>query len=330
MTNNNGKFRNRGIELEINANLLHIKDFSWILGANIAYNKNTVVQLPYNGLEKNRQGGTQIYTGNGDETTYVGGLQEGETPYNVIVGYGVEKMVRSESDLVDGYCDMSQSIAVYYGDSGYQKLVDAGWTGSAYELECGDLMYQDINGDGIITSYDQKVLGNTTPKWNGGFNTTLSWKGLTLYLRTDFGLGFSSYDGMRQWINGCAQGNFNMTTDIWDSWTPDNPDAKYPRYVWADQLGTNNYVRTSEYWVTNGNYLAFRELQLSYSLPTRICQKFRCQNLTVSITGQNLGYWTSSSLAIPDYQQYSSGDTGGYGGTYSLPRTVLFGLNVTF
>lgn len=80
----------------------------------------------------------------------------------------------------------------------------------------------------------------------------------------------------------------------------------------------------------NGNYLAFSELRLSYSLPTRICQKFRCQNLTVSITGQNLGYWTSSSLAIPDYQQYSSGDTGGYGGTYSLPRTVLFGLNVTF
>lgn len=74
VTNNNGKFRNRGIELEINANLLHIKDFSWTLGANIAYNKNTVVQLPYNGLEKNRQGGTQIYTGNGDETTYVGGL----------------------------------------------------------------------------------------------------------------------------------------------------------------------------------------------------------------------------------------------------------------
>ena len=45
---------------------------------------------------------------------------------------------------------------------------------------------------------------------------------------------------------------------------------------------------------------------------------------------QNLGYWTSSSCAIPDYQEYSSGDTGGYGGTYSLPRTFLFGLDITF
>ncbi len=330
VTNNNGKFRNRGIEIDINANLLKIKDFSWTLGANVSYNRNTVVKLPDNGLEKNRQGATQIYTGNGNETMYVGGLQEGETPYDVIVGFGVDKMVRSEADLVDGYCDMSQNIAVYYGPQGLQKLRDAGWTGTAYELAPGDLMFEDINKDGIIDSYDQKVIGHYTPKWNGGFNTTFSWKGLSLYLRTDFGLGFESYDGLQQWIDGCAQGEYNMTTNIWDSWTPENPNAKYPRYVWADQLGKNNYVRTSEFWVTKGNYLAFRELQLSYSLPTNICNKFHCQGLTVSVTGQNLGYWTSSSCAIPDHIQYLGGSTGGHGGTLAPPRTVLFGLNVTF
>ncbi|MBU3813204.1 MAG: TonB-dependent receptor [Candidatus Bacteroides intestinipullorum] len=330
ITNNNGKFRNRGIEIDINANLLKIKDFSWTLGANIAYNKNTVVQLPDNGLERNRQSATEIYTGNGDETTFVGGLQEGMTPYDVIVGYGVEKMVRSEADLVDGYCDISQGQAVYYGPKGLQRLQEEGWTGNAYELAPGDLMFEDINGDGVIDSYDRKVIGHTTPKWNGGFNTTFSWKGLSLYLRTDFGLGFDSYDGIRQWFNGCAQGNYNMTTDIWDSWTPENPNAKYPRYDYADQLGKNNYVRTSEYWITKGNYLAFRELQLSYTLPTNICNKFHCQGLTVSVTGQNLGYWTSSATPIPDYVQFTDGNTSGNGGTYALPRTVLFGLNITF
>ena len=157
-----------------------------------------------------------------------------------------------------------------------------------------------------------------------------TWKGLSLYLRTDFGLGFDSYDGIRQWFNGCAQGNYNMTTDIWDSWTPENPNAKYPRYDYADQLGKNNYVRTSEYWITKGNYLAFRELQLSYTLPTNICNKFHCQGLTVSVTGQNLGYWTSSATPIPDYVQFTDGNTSGNGGTYALPRTVLFGLNITF
>ncbi len=330
VTNNNGKFRNRGIELEFSANIIHTKDFHWDLKGNIAWNKNTVVQLPDNSLERNRQGGTQVYTGNGNETHYVGGLQEGKTPYDVIVGFGVEKMVRSTSDLPDGYCNVSQDIAVYSGEKGYQKLLDYGWTGTAYELECGDLIYQDINGDGLIDEYDQKVLGSYTPKWNGGFNTTFSWKGLSLYMRCDFGLGFSSYDGLRQWFNGCAQGTYNATTDVKDSWTPENPKAKYPRYVWADQLGTNNYIPTSEYWITKGNYLALRELQLSYTVPTSITQKFRCQGLTVSLTGENLGYWTGSACAIPDYTQYTDGGTGGWGGIYPLPRTVLFGLNIVF
>ena len=330
VTNNNGKFRNRGIELEFGANLIHNKDFHWDVKGNISWNKNTIVELPENGLDRNRQGGTEIYTGNGDETYFVGGLQEGKTPYDVMVGYGVVKMARTAADLPDGYCDVSQSVAVFSGEKGRQKLQEYGWTGTAYELSPGDLIYEDRNGDGYIDQYDQKVIGNLVPKWNGGFNTTFSWKGLSLYARFDFGLGFHSYDGLRQWINGCGQGTYNTTTDMWDSWTEDNVNAKYPRYVWNDAGGTNNYIRTSEFWASKGNYLAFRELQLSYKVPAFITQKFRCQELTVSVTGQNLGYLTSSNCAIPDYIQYTSGSTAGYGATYPLPRTVLFGLNVTF
>jgi hypothetical protein len=132
------------------------------------------------------------------------------------------------------------------------------------------------------------------------------------------------------WMNGCAQGSYGMTTDIRDSWTPENPNAKYPRYVWADQNGPTNYVRTSDYWTTNGSYLAFREVQLSYTLPKAWTQKFRCQNLTLSVTGQNLGYLTNAASAIPDYTQYTSGWTSGWGGTNPPSPTVLFGLNVTF
>lgn len=330
VTNNNGKFRNRGIEVEFTANLLRTKDFNWVLNGNIGWNKNIVVKLPDNGLSNNRQSATEIYTGNGDETYWVGGIQEGQSPNDVIVGYGVVKMARNTADLPDGYCDVSQGVAVYYGEKGLQKLQDYGWTGKAYELSPGDLIFEDRNGDGYVDSYDRKVLGNRRPKWTGGFNTTFSWKGLSLYARLDYGLGFYSYDGLRQWINGCAQGAFNMTTDIWDSWTEENPGAKYPRYVFADRNGTNNYIRISEYWVTKGNYLAFRELQLSYKLPVSITQKFRCQALSISVTGQNLGYLTSSACAIPDYIQKTDGWTSGDGGTYPLPRTVLFGLNVTF
>ena len=324
---NNGEFRNRGIEFEFNANLLTIRDFRWVLNGNIAYNKNTVVSLPYNGLENNRQGGTEVYTGNGDETHYIGGLQEGKTPYDVIVGYQCVGMVRTPSQLPDGYCDVSQSYAVYYGDKGYAKLQEYGWSGTAYELECGNLIYKDINGDGIIDTYDRTDLGNYTPKWQGGFNTTFSWRGWSLYARFTYGLGFYSYEDFNGWSNGCKQGVYNATTKILDSWTESNTDGSYPRYYYYDQNGYNNY-RISSYWVKKGDYLCFKELQLSYRIPAKITRKVHCENLTLSFTAQNLGYLTNSASPIPDYVHTSS--SAGSTGTYNLPRIFLWGAKIVF
>ena len=72
VTYNNGSYRNQGLELDIQATLLRTRDFSWMLNANIAYNKNTIVKLPDNGLPNNRQSGTEVYTGNGHRNTLCG------------------------------------------------------------------------------------------------------------------------------------------------------------------------------------------------------------------------------------------------------------------
>jgi len=52
-----------------------------------------------------------------------------------------------------------------------------------------------------------------TPHWFGGFNTTLTWKGLTLYGRFDFALDYWIYDNTTPWFLGCMQGGYNTTTD---------------------------------------------------------------------------------------------------------------------
>lgn len=72
-----------------------------------------------------------------------------------------------------------------------------------------------------------------------------------------------------------------------------------------------------------------RELSLSYTLPDNICRKFRSQGLTLSVTGQNLGYLKKTTLPLPDATA-AIGGTSDRAGTYNLPRTVLFGLNVSF
>lgn len=330
--NNNGDFRNSGIEIELSGTILKTKDWSWKMGGNISFNKNKVVSLPYKeGVANNRIDGQQIYTGrilkdkNGNdysETIFVGGKQEGQEP-GILVGYQAEGIYKSWDEIPGNLVVQTGNFQgrYQYGPEAYAALTDA-QKANALQISPGDVKWKDVNRDGKIDAFDQVVIGNTTPHWFGGFNTTLSWKGLTLYGRFDFAFDYWIYDNTTPWFLGCMQGGYNTTKDVFNTWSETNPNAKYPRYVWADQLGTANYYRTSTMFAYKGNYLAVREISLSYALPEKIAHKLFCQRVNVSITGQNLGYFTSAKVATPEVSKAGSG--------YALPRTLLFGLDVTF
>ncbi len=327
ITNNNGEFQNKGVELELSGRIINREDFSWNMSGNITYNRNIIVSLPDNGLEKNRQGGVQIYTGNGDETVFVGGYQEGQEP-GLLVGYKFEGLYKSVDEIPGNLVVQTGNDQgkYQYGPDAYNALTD-NQKANAILIEPGDAKWKDINGDGVIDNFDQVKIGNTTPRWTGGFNTNFTYKNFTLYGRFDFGLDFWTYDKATPWFLGNMQGTYNTTTDVFNTWTPENPNAKFPRYVWADQLGTGNLNRTSTLFAYKGDYLAFREISLSYSLPQTIAKKLYMQAMNVSVTGQNLGYLTAAPVANPE-RSYGAGIAFGTG--YGLPRTLLFGVNVTF
>ena len=73
VVSNNGKFQNQGFEFELAFRIIDRKDWKWNLNWNGALNKNKVVALPDNGLERNRQDAYQVYTGYGDAKMWVGG-----------------------------------------------------------------------------------------------------------------------------------------------------------------------------------------------------------------------------------------------------------------
>lgn len=331
---NNGKFQNQGVEIDLNGTIYQDRDWKVTAGANLTYNKNLVIELPDNGVKNNRQGGLQIYSGKGDELVYVGGLQEGQEPSHMY-GFKKDHMLRTWKDVEDlgDYIDISNNVGtkkLYATDAGLERLKKLGMASGAIKLCPGDLVWKDVNGDNMIDDYDKFDLGNTIPHWTGGFNTTVSWKGFSLYARTDFGMGFTVYDGAYSWSMGSGQGAWGMMMDITKTWMPDNPNAELPRYLPGSQLGSNNYLRTSDLIACTGAYIALRELQLSYQVPTNICKMFRSQGLSLSVTGQNLGYLKKTTSPLPDNMPYSNGSTGGYGGTYPLPVSLIFGLNVSF
>lgn len=318
---NNGEFLNRGLEFELAFRIIDTKDFKWRLGWNGAYNRSTIIKLPDNKKIRNQQNAFEVYSGK-DQTDkiWVGGYQEGQTPGDLYT-YEALGIYQSEDKIPAGLIDISGRSPLYGGKEGYDKL-DPAQKKNSLPIRPGDIRWRDVNGDGKIDQFDKVKVGNNTPKWTGGFNTSFSWKGLTLSARFDYALGFTIIDTKTPWIMGAAQGTFNTIKESQDTWSVNNRDAKYPQAVWADFLGKDNY-RTSTLFTYRGDYLSFREVTLSYQLPKAWIKKLQLENLELSVTGQNLGYWTQSKHI------FSPEQGGSNNGGYPLPRIVIFGANLT-
>jgi TonB-linked SusC/RagA family outer membrane protein len=325
---NNGTMRNRGVELEAGYKVIQNNDITWTVNANAAYVRNKIIKLPYNGNERNRQGGTQVYDPTSNSLMWVEGYQEG-MEWGDMYGFRMVGIIRNEEDLAnynvrDDAAGESYSIGGAVGKKvASQKIIDEQGLTGFLTPQLGDAMWDDINGDGVINQDDRVKLGNQLPKWTGGFNTTVSYKGFSLFTRLDFALGHIQMDRQNAWSLGYMQGEFNAGSIVNDTWTPDNPNAKYPRYVWADQLNMKNFDRPSNLFYVNSGYLAFREVSLSYAVPKEWISKAKIAGLTLTASGQNLGYISNKLNALPER-------TGFQNSAYTIPTMVIFGGKITF
>lgn len=326
---NNGEYRNKGIEVDLGFNVLNNENVRWNINTNIAYNKNIIEKLPENGLERNRQGAYQVYDSNTGGLIWVGGYQEGQSPGGIwaFVADGIFKdeaevlaKAGNRKDITSG--NNGSNGRTLYGPALWNAMTDE-QRGNGLPIQPGDVNWNDVNGDGVIDNFDRVYVGNTSPKWFGGFSSDVTWKNLTFSARLDYALGFKQVDVVRPWFMGMMQGSFNTLKETADSWTPENVNATYPTYTWADQLGKRNYARNSDMFIKDASYLSFRELSLSYSLPLDKIKIKGISAVDVSVTGQNLGYISKSELFSPEAE-------GQIGGGYPLPRTIIFGLNLKF
>jgi hypothetical protein len=297
------------------------------VGANIAWNKNKVLTLPYNGIQNNRQGGIQIYDPATRKLIWVGGLQEGQEP-NEVFGFLTDGIIRNDKDLaaynkIDLAAGQVQLNAAAGRPVASQKLIsEKGLTGY-WATSLGDMRWKDIDGNDTIDNRDRVSLGRTIPRWTGGFNFSVGWKGIQLFTRLDYALDFVQMDFRQMWALGSMQGEFNGTDLVKDTWTPANPNAKYPTYMNQDQQLKKNYDRNSDMFWVSSSYLCIREVTLSYAVPKSILNKARIAGLTVMVTGQNLGYISNTMLKLPER-------TGQQDGAYTIPTQLVFSANLTF
>ena len=308
---NLGSLQNKGVEIELSAGVIRGTDFSWDLGFNVAHNKNKILKLPENDNENNRIGGYLVADPNTGEDIWVGGLQEGQALGDIYT-YQVLGVYATTEEAYAGPLDM---------------LVP----GSDKHKLGGDNIFLDVNKDGVIDTKDRIYIGNTYPDWTGGLSNTFTYKNLSLVVRADFALGHTIRNRQAATYMGQWQGDIGILSDIKNSWQHEGDVTDVPRYYWADQLAQNNTYRSgggdlamnSDYH-EKGDYLAFREITLSYNVPRLAAlEKVGISSLRVYGTASNLGYLTSYSGLLPE-------DGGWDNGRYPNPRTYLFGLNVSF
>lgn len=178
-------------------------------------------------------------------------------------------------------------------------------------IKPGDLIYEDVNNDGILDSNDKVVLGNTSPRFIYSVNLRFGWKNLELDI---VGTGRSGYSipMTNAWFwNGWGDGNYS-------TFVRDNLGGAYPRldYVYSDQNFT-----ASDFWLRDGSWFKIQNVELSYNLKLKNVKWM--EGIRFSIRGGNL--LTLSAIKDVDPENINAGVT-----AYPLFRSVTGGIKLMF
>jgi TonB-linked SusC/RagA family outer membrane protein len=203
-----------------------------------------------------------------------------------------------------------------------------GYVSEGVDPETGDLVYADLNENGIFDPGDRTVIGNAQPDFIFGLTNTFSWKRFDLNIFFQGSYGNDIYNATRIDLEGMFDSK-NQSTAVLRRWTPDNTDTDIPRAVGK---GNVDNVRNSTRFVEDGSYLRLKAATLSYNFNPELLKKLRLQKLSLYATGQNLLTFTNYSGFDPEVNAFGTSATelGIDYGTYPQARTVTFGINVEF
>ena len=291
---NAGSVTNKGIELEIGAVLIDRKDLKWNVNGNIAHNKNEVTSLGQ---------ATSIIPGiSGATLGYISPLivAVGE-PLGTFYGYKFAGIVQSEEQAATL---TPQTIN---------------------KLEPGNPYYEDVNGDGVVNTEDQTILGNAQPKFTYGLNTTLKYKQFDLLVAIAGSYGNKLYNGLATRLTKGST-YYNSLAVVADRWTPTHPSNEI-------QKASNDLTVVSDSrYVENASYLRVKNIQLGYTLP--VPQITRDARLRLYLSLQNFFTITNYSGYDPEGGRNGASEQSGiYQGidmaTYPTAKTVQLGINIT-
>ena len=304
--NNLVSVRNSGVELQLSLDLLpHNWDWSWTIDANIAMNKNQIKKLP--------NGNRSIVTG----APWMEWILTVGRPLYEITGWRSNGIYATDDDVpVD---PLTGNRMTFFGTT----------------MQAGDIAVVDQNGDYNIDYNDKVSLGNPDPKYYGGINTTVRWKGISLGVFCNYVIKRTFWNGfLSDRMNGgvySAGGWGNVSGPALDFgglkyYTTPGQQADLPTLIATNHMDNRHIAH--EIYTDNGSFFRVKNISMSYEFPTALVNKIKLQRLRVYGYMDNVWVF-SKSKTYPDPENIN---TNGYanGSEYPLPHKFTLGAEITF
>lgn len=186
----------------------------------------------------------------------------------------------------------------------------------------GNLVYEDLNKDNIITADDRTIIGNPNPDFTLGLTNTFDFQGFDFSFFLHSVYGNDIFNGTRIYIEGPTELD-NQTTNVLRRWQKPGDITDIPRI--GDELKSSRFIE-------NGSFLRIKNVTLGYTLPKEFLKRIWLKSARVYVSGQNLYTFTTYSGMDPEVN-YASTDNIIMGTdffTYPQSRTILMGLNIGF
>lgn len=205
----------------------------------------------------------------------------------------------------------------------------------------GDVLFKDLNNDGIINDSDRKFLGSGLPKYYYGLNVVLNYKGFDF---TVFGSGAGGnlinsnvYRGL---MGSDGFGFTNRHEDILDRWTVDNTNTNIPRMIFQD-ANINGRDSNRPGWLQKGDYFRINTISLGYTIDSKFLTKVKMKSARVYASVQNVHTFTKYKGYNPDFQSvtpnpgsstFNNGivNPGFDFGSFPRPTTTMIGVQIKF
>ena len=215
----------------------------------------------------------------------------------------------------------------------------------------GDIKFKDLNGDKVINNGDNtlanhgdlKIIGNSTPRYTYGISLGADWNGFSF---STFFQGVARQNWWPGTESDVFWGQYNrpynyaMQSQVGHIWSEDNPNAYWPRYRgYSAQSAGGELVAQQTKYLQNVAYLRLKSIQVGYSIPSSLVQRWKLSAIRFYVSGENLFSWSPLYKVTKDIDVENIGKSdviltgstnNGNGNNYPILKSITAGLSVTF